>query len=484
MRNHWLIPRRTALKGMGVSLALPLLDVMGWADPPKAGGFKMPVRLGFINTPNGFYPNNFWPKADTLDLLGALPSSLEPLRPLLADVLLLRGLGFNKNIDHPVAHTLEMSTWLTRVKPEPGPNPTMAISADQVAAQQLGLYTALPSLEIGHGGAGNGGVGQGGMANLLYKTMSWRSPTQPCPAERNPRGVFNRMFSSRQSASGKRGGPAVDTSRFAPAAAAAAGAGSAVVAGPPSLDQSMLDLVLENSKDFANRISTDDRHRLDDYMDNIRGLEKRVAAIERQQAAAAQQVRSRQAGKAPVSTSSPIIEVSIRETPTWSDWAMLMSDLVVLAFQADITRVVTLAYGTGDNNVPHPELGITDSHHDLSHHGNEADKVAKLCRVEQLKVKQFAYLVQRLKSLSEGGSTLLDNCIITFGSGIGHGAAHNFDALSIICAGRGGGTIRSGRYVRKCTGNFGDYLSAILARAGVQLAAPFGDGSKLLTDLS
>ncbi len=481
MARNWLISRRTALKGLGASLALPLLDVMGWADPPPgAAASKPPVRLGFLNVPCGLVAANFWPKGDSLSAAGELPSTLEPLRGVLQDCLILGGLDNNPpRLDN--VHASEVAGWLTCVPLRGSKNDGVvgaATSADQLAAQVLGKSTSLPSLEISLGES-HSGCCDAGFDKLYPSTLSWSSATQPNPQETNPRAVFNRLFSSRQSLRRRINVPQPAAAPAGDAAPAApVGAGSQ----DPSLDQSMLDLVRENAKSFARRISADDQQKLEQYLEAIRSLEKRIVAIERQQGEAAQEAQSRQSGKRGYA-SSPPITVTIGSPARYDERVRLMGDLMILAFQTDVTRVCTFAFSISQPwTLSYPELGFTDEHHGLSHWNDEPSKPAKLAKVERYETEQFAYLVSRMKGLKEGAGTLLDSCILTYGSGMGDGLNHTLTNLPTIVAGRGGG-VRPGRYVKKCQGVFADLLMGVLARAGCPQKVALGNATKELAEL-
>jgi hypothetical protein len=473
MTKKWLIDRRTLLRGAGAGLALPLLETMGWAEPAAA---KIPIRLGWMYHANGVNQKAFWP-ATPASYPQVLPSSLEPLRPHLDQLLLLDGIdNLPRDPFAGAAHAVELSAWLTAWKPDAGKRDQIAIapSADQIAAEQLGAYTALPSLELGTRANERTGTGQEGLNNRYYTTGSFRSATQPLPVMVNPAEVYKRLFSVR--GGGKGGGPSVDVDSFA-------GPDSpATTSGEPSLDRSMLDLVRESANDLKKRVSKDDQAHLDEYLENVRALEKRVAAIERQQQASVVKKAPAPAGSSV--RRSPPLEVKI---PTgqisWSEHVRVLGDLMVLAFQTDLTRVGTLI-GTMNHGIRYPELGMTESHHDVSHHQNDPAKLALVAKIDRFNLEQFAYVVGRMRSLKEGPGTLLDSMIFMWGAALGDGDSHTHQRLPTIIAGKGGGTIKTGRYVPKCQGNLGDLLTAILARAGVKLPKPIGCGTKLLPDLS
>jgi hypothetical protein len=479
MHRHWHISRRTCLRGLGVALALPLLETMGWADPPKGGVASLPIRLGFMYMPLGVNTKQFWP-TDAKTYPVTLPPSLEPLRPVIDQCLLLEGVD---NVDHGplgnAAHALELSTWLTATLPSVTKRDSIniAVSADQLAAQHIGLYTPLPSLELATQGNSASGTGQEGLNNMYYTTGSFGTPTQPLPVETSPANVYKRLFSSRQSTPRKRGAPTVDTATFASTGPAAGGE-------EQTLDRSMLDLVMEEAKGLRARVSLDDQHRLDDYLETVHALETRVAAIERQQAEAAKAAKGGSSRRANDIKRSDPIEVTIPSgNVSWSEHVKVMGDLMILAFQADLTRVCTLI-SSHPQGINYPELGFSDGHHDVSHHDADQVKLTKVAQIDKFNLEQFAYIITKMKGLREGPGTLLDNSIMLWGSGQEDGSNHSNRRLPTIIAGKGGGTIRTGRHVPKASGNQGDLLTAILARVGVPLERPIGIGTKLLPDLS
>ena len=472
MPPSWLISRRTVLRGLGAALALPLLETMGWAETPKG---RPPVRMAFINVPHGVDNARFWP-ADAKALANApLPPILAPLQPVIGDCLILGGLHHLRAYgDGNAPHPRETATWLTGFPAKPG-TVENAISADQIAARTIGAYTPLPSLELGTDLGNRAGECQMGYTCAYNTNISWRSATQPMPKEINPRAVFARLFSARASTPARHGaGPALAAgSATAPIVGAGAGA-------PPSLDQSMLDLVLGDARRLRERVSGNDQRKLDEYLDSVRALESRIQAIERQQADAASGSGHRRGAK-----DSPLLKLSIPEAipARFEEHARLLADLIALAFQSDTTRIATLMLGPYISATSgYPEIGVPEAHHELSHHGNDPAKLAKLATINAHHIAQFAYLLQRLKGLSEGGGSVLDHCMILYGSGMGDGDKHNHHNLPTILAGGGGGTLRTGRYVPQCAGNFCDLLMAMLARVGSPVES-LGDGTKPLPDL-
>jgi len=476
MDSRWLIDRRTCLKGLGASLALPLLESMGWAEPRAGAAPKIPVRLGFMFMPDGVNQKTFWP-TNPAAYPQILPPTLEPLRPVIDQCLLLDGIdNVPRAPFNDAAHAIELSTWLTATLPDATKRDTINIapSADQLAAEQLGLYTALPSLELGTRANELSGIGQEGLNRRYYTTGNYRTATQPLPVMVSPAEVFKRLFAPgalRRAA----GGPEIQPGQFATAPAGD-------TPKEDSLDRSMLDLVRDSAKELRSKISRDDQTQLDDYMESVRSLEKRVAAVERQRSSVVK-APTPQSGGGPVTRSAPL-DVKI---PTgdlaWSQHVRVLGDLLVLAFQTDVTRVGTLITSM-NHGIRYPELGMSEAHHDCSHHGNDPAKLALVAKIDKFNMEQFAYVVSRLKSLHEGPGTLLDNTLLLWGSGLGDGDSHTHQRLPTLLAGKGGGTVKTGRYVPKCHGNQGDLLSALLARAGVKLARPVGIGTKLLQELS
>jgi len=474
MDKRWLIDRRTCLKGLGACLGLPLLESMGWAERPAPAGPKLPVRLGFMYMPDGVNQKDFWP-ANPGAFPQLLPPTLEPLRPVADQCLLLDGIdNVNRSPFNDAAHAIELSTWLTATLPDANRRDTVSIapSADQIAAEQLGQYTPLPSIELGTRANELTGIGQDGLNKRYYTTGSFRTATQPLPVMVSPSEVYKRLFSTRGAAH-RAGGPEVDADQFQ-------GAPSAVPR-EESLDRSMLDLVRESANDLKRRVSRDDQAQLDDYMDSLRALEKRVAAVERQRAS----VVKAPTAPPPASTTARSAPLDVK-IPTgdlaWSEHVKVLGDLLVLAFQTDSTRVGTLITSM-NQGIRYPELAISEAHHDCSHHGNDPAKLALISKIDRFNIEQFAYIVGRMKSLREGPGTLLDNTIFMWGSGLGDGDSHTHQRLPTLIAGKGGGTVKPGRYVKE-HGNQGDLLTAILARAGVKLAKPVGIGTKLLQELS
>jgi hypothetical protein len=459
MSKSVLIDRRTCLKGVGASLALPLLETMGWAEPVNGKPYKPPVRLGFMYMPHGVIMDQFWP-ADAESFLSSPPPALNSLKPVLDQCLLMKGIsGVPIAPFNSAPHALELSTWLTATLPDPAKRSEIqiSISADQIAANFVGAFTTLPSLELATMPQ-TWKENQEGLNEAYYSHCSFRSPTQAVPAEINPRNVLNRLYNKQE-----RGGTGSESTRI------------------NSLDRGMLDLILGGASDLRRSMSLLDQRKLDEYLDSVRSVERRIAAIEyRQKEAALEKAGVRISKRS--SSDSPPIEIKIPEGDKRSEYMQVMCDLNVLAFQTDTTRVSTYI-GSTPNGVSYPELGFNNQHHSQTHHNNEEEKVRKTAAVTEFNISQFAYMVKKMHSLREGDGTLLDNCILMWGSGLEDGNTHSRKNLPFILAGKGGGSINTGRFLPDTSGNQGDLLTTLLDCAGVPLDRPVGIATKQLKEI-
>jgi hypothetical protein len=359
-------------------------------------------------------------------------------------------------------HALELSTWLTATLPDANRRNqiNISISADQIAANYVGPLTSLPSLELATMPQTHK-ENQEGLNEGYYSHCSFRSATQAVPAETNPRNVLNRLF----------GLPDASGQRRSPGHSAQAGA----------LDRKMLDLVLGGARDLRRTLPQGDQHKLDEYLDGVRSVERRIAAIEFRQKEAALE----KAGVSPSkrhAADSPPIEIKIPVGDKRSEYMQVMCDLNVLAFQTDTTRVSTYI-GSTPNGVSYPELGFSDTHHSNTHHGYDPEKVRKVAAITAFNIAQFAYMIQRMHRIREGDGTLLDNCIMMWGSGLEDGNKHARENLPFIVAGKGGGSLHTGRFLPDVRGNQGDLLTTLLGCAGVPLDRPIGIATKQITEI-
>ena len=454
MDNRFLLDRRTWLKGAGVSLALPFMDSLGWATGGK--GTKPPVRLAFMYMPHGVIMDQFWPKSQEA-FLNSPPPIIKSLQPVMDQCLMMKGIS-----GVPIApfkgapHALELSTWLTARLPDADTRSriNIAISADQIMANYVGAHTSLPSLELATMPQ-TWKENQEGLHEAYYSYCSYRSPTQPVPAEIDPRNVLNRLF-------GKRGK-----------------AGGATKTNP--LDRQMLDRVLRGARDLRRTLAKTDQQKLDEYLDSVRAVERRIAAIESRQQEAALEKAGVRSSKRHATDSAPI-EVKIPEGDKRSEYMQVMCDLTVLAFQTDTTRVSTYI-GSRPNGASYPELGFPDSHHSQTHYGKDKEKIRKVAAINEFNVAQFAYMVKKMHDLKEGEGTLLDNCIMMWGSGLEDGNRHMRENLPFILAGKGGGALKTGRFLPNIKGNQGDLLTTLLSCVGVPLDRPIGIATKQINEI-
>jgi len=305
---------------------------------------------------------------------------------------------------------------------------------DQVAASAIGDQTRLSSLEIGCEAGAMAGNCDSGYSCVYSSTMSWKSATQPLPKDINPKSVFDRLFG---------GGSAADRAKVR------------------TRRQSVIDLVREDYKDLNGKVGRQDQQKLDEYMTSIRDIEQRL-----ERAAHMPEV------KVPDGVAKPA-----GVPATMEEHIKLMGDLMVLAFQTDVTRVATFVVANEGSNKPYAFIGVPEGHHDLSHHGNSAEKKKKIAKINTFHVTQLAYVLGRLKGIKEGDGTLLDHCMIAYGSGNSDGNAHNHDNLPLLLAGKGGGQLKPGRHVRfpKET-PINNLWVALLQRMGVKIQS-LGDST-------
>ena len=452
MKNNVQLDRRTVLKGAGVALAVPFLESVGQGAGTAAA--KPPVRLGFMYMPHGVIMDQFWPESPEA-FHASPPPAIESLRPILDQCLMMKGIsGVPISPFNGAPHALELSTWLTATLPDADTRGrvNIAISADQIMANYVGAQTLLPSLELATMPQ-TWKENQEGLHEAYYSHCSYRSPTQPVPAETDPRNVLNRLFGRRDDA------------------------GPVTRANP--LDRQMLDRVLGGARDLRRTLGRTDQMKLDEYLDSVRAVERRIAAIEQRQQQAAQ---ANAGARADSRTSSPAIEIRIPEGDKRSEYMQVMCDLTVLAFQTDTTRVSTYI-GSTPNGVSYPELGFTNQHHSQTHHENREEMVSKVAAITKFNIDQFAYMVNRMAGLQEGEGTLLDNCIMMWGSGLEDGNRHTRANLPFILAGRGGGSLNTGRFLPDVSGNQGDLLTTLLACAGIPVDRPIGIATKEITAL-
>jgi hypothetical protein len=371
-------------------------------------GRKAPNRLAFLYVPNGKDMPNWTPKGE--GKLGELSPIMQALAPVKDDILVLSGLAADKARaygDGGGDHARAMAAYLTGVHPRKtdGADIRAGTSVDQIAAQKIGDLTRLPSIEIGGESGSMAGNCDSGYSCVYSSTVSWKSSTQPLPKEVNPKMVFERLF-------GAPGGPERARREMA--------------------RKSVLDFIREDSKSLTAHVGRGDGQKLDEYFTAIREIEQRME----------------RAAKMPGINVPAGVTAPAGMPDNYSEHLRLMCDMLVLAFQADVTRVATFVFANESSNKSYPDLGVNEGHHELSHHGRDPEKIRKVRLINQFHVGQLAYLLKRLKGIREGDGTLLDHCMIAYGSGNSDGDRHNHDDLPILLAGGGGGTITTGRHVR------------------------------------
>jgi hypothetical protein len=428
------IPRRAFLRGAGATLALPLLDAM---TPALAAEIVRPIRMAFIEVPNGIMMDKWTPATEGANF--ALTPILEPLAEFRDRMLLLSGLDQNQSKalatevggDHPRACT----AWLTgaHAKMTSGADLRAGISVDQVAAREFGKYTQLASLEVGLESPEVVGACESAYGCAYYNTISWRNETTPLPMENRPRAIFERLFG---------------------------GAGS-TDAKVRLVYRSVLDAVAEDVRRLRGKLGAADRGKIDQYLDAVRDIERRI------QLAEAQGGRDR-----------PQLALPISVPQTFSDYYKLMADLMVLAWQTDMTRVCTFQVGHEMSGRAYPELGFGDAHHSVTHHQGDPDKIARVVQINIFHTKMLAYYLDRLRSTADGDGSLLDHALVLYGGALSDGNLHLYTDLPLLLVAGGVAGIKGGRHIRYPRGTpMGNLLLTMLDKANVTRVERFGDST-------
>ncbi len=430
------LPRRTFLRGMGVALALPMLDAMTPALTPAA---KPVVRLGFVYVPNGVIMDKWTPVAEGANF--EFKSTLKSLEPFRERLLVLSGLAQVQGRalgDGAGDHARAGATFLTGVHPKKSEISLRAgISADQIAAQELSKYTQFGSLELGIESNQLAGNCDSGYSCAYTNTMAWRSETTPLPVENNPRAIFERMFGDGDSTDA-----AARMEQF-------------------KRQRSLLDYVNGNLKRLSTTLGPQDRVKLNEYTDAIRDIERRIQKAEQQNA----------------TMKMPVMERPTAVPEEFEAHVKMVMDLQVLAYQTDLTRVITLMMAREGSNRPYRNIGISDGHHNLTHHQNDPDKIAKVTKINEVQVKMFAYLLERMKATPDVNGNLLDNSLLMYGSSISDGNLHTHHDLPIVLAGGAAGQVKGNRHVMYPKETpLNNLLLSMLEAAGVGVEK-FGDGT-------
>ncbi len=449
MSKEWQIPRRAFLRGLGTAIALPVFEAMlpsvralaDLAGPGNTTADGFPKRLAFVYTPNGANMAKWAPNGVGADY--QLSPSLEPLAAHKADMTIISGLAARKafgNGDGGGDHARASATYLTGCQARKSASDIhVGISVDQVAANAIGDKTRFPSLELSCDLGQEAGSCDSGYSCAYQFNISWRSETQPMNPEIEPKAVFDRLF----------GGGGDDESREARLLR-------------EHQDKSVLDFVLDQTKRLESGLGANDRRKLDEYLTAIREVEKQIARN----------------GRMPPPVPAGAVG-SLDAEYTFERHMRLMFDIMTLSFQTDSTRVATFLVSHDGGNRPYPFAGVPAGHHSTSHHGGNPEKLAALAKIDRWHATQFAYFLDKLKSVKEGGGTLLDNCMIVYGKGISDPQEHDHVNLPTIVAGSAGGTITPGRHIKVGETPITNLYVAMLDRMGVH-TPHFGDSTGAL----
>ena len=398
------LDRRTLLRGMSTSLALPLLDAMVPAMTALAATPAKPiVRLGYVYMPMGCDHTRWTPPGEDLSTLSP---SLQSLAPFVDRVTVITNMEL-KNA-YPGTHATSNAAFLSAAKAKltESADYYLGITADQIAAKQIGQETQLPSLELSMDLLSTVGQCDNGYACVYQNNLAWSSPTTPLPPEAHPRIVFERLFGE--------GG----TSQERRAALRKRG--------------SLLDWVTADITRLKSTLAPEDRVKVDQYLDSIREIERRIQKAEADVA----------------DNRLPDLDRPTGVPVAYADHAKLMFDLQVLAMQGDVTRVITFQLARETSSRTYPEVGVSDPHHPLTHHGGDPEKIAKMARINAFHVSLFAYYLKRLSETREGNGTLLDHSVCLYGSGMGNPNVHNHTNLPVLVAGGAAGRHKGGRHIR------------------------------------
>jgi Protein of unknown function (DUF1552) len=400
------LSRRTMLRGMGVAVSLPLLDSMLPAQTPLAKTAAKPlVRLGFVYLPHGANMDQWTPGTDGAGFeFSPILKALEPLRDY---VNVISGLG-HKAADTTAVHSLSPTTWLSGVRPKPtqGVDAYAGVTADQIAARQIGQDSLLPSLELAtEDNSALIGACDRDYGCIYMNTLSWRTPTTPLPMEINPRKVFERLFGS--------GGTAEER------------------AARIQEDRSILDQITQDAGALQRTLGAKDQAMLQDYLESVREIERRIQK-------AGQQTDSY----------SALPEAPVGIPYAFEEHINLMYDLLALAYQTNITRVFTFMVAREESNKTYPQIGVHDGHHATSHHQNKPEKLEKLVKIQHYHIGLFARFLEKLKSTPDGDGSLLDHSLLLYGSNMSNSNIHNHFPLPNLLVGGGAGTLKGGRHLR------------------------------------
>ena len=441
MISRKAISRRTLLRGVGTSVALPLLDAMipaATATAATVASADKLKRIGYVYIPMGYNPSEWTPDGDSLD---KLPSSLSPLQSVSDKLSVLT--NFDLQNAYPGSHATSNSAFLSaaRAKRTESSDYYNGTTVDQIAAKHIGQRTQLPSLELSMDLLSTVGQCDNGYACVYQNNLSWASPTQPLPSEAHPRIVFESLF-------GNGGTP--DQREAALRSRA-----------------SLLDSITSEIKRLKNRVGPADKNRIDEFMSSIREVERRI------------QLAEANAKDNPL----PDLDRPVGVPTSYGDHAKLMFDLQLLAFQGDITRVVSFQLAREASTRTYPEIGVPDPHHPVTHHGNDPEKLKKVAKINQYHVSLFADFLKKMDEIPEADGTLLDHSLYMYGSGMGDPDAHDHSNLPIVVAGGAAGKMKGGRHVRfRDSTPLSNLHLTLLNKIGVPLEA-FSDSTGTVDEL-
>lgn len=403
------ISRRTLLKGAGVAIGLPVLEAMLPRTALAAAGQGWPTRTAFFFLPNGVFLPDWKPTQAGADF--ELPVTLQAFESFRSKMTVLSGLALDAGRAHGDGggdHARAAATFLTGIHPvkTAGSNIRAGVSVDQIIAAEIGKQTRFASLELGLEQGLNAGGCDTGYSCAYSSNVSWRTPTMPSAKETNPKLVFERLFGGDNSGESEQSRRLRERTR-----------------------RSILDFVQDDARSLQRSVSGSDRRKLDEYMTGIREIELRLEHF-------ANSPRVKR----------PHIDIPEEKPNDFVPHFRLMGDLLVLAFQSDLTRVASFMVGNAGSNRAYKMIGVAEGHHSLSHHGEDPAKIEQIKKINQFHAAQFAYVLGKLDSIKEGDGTLLDHSLIMYGSGLGDGNRHNHDDLPIVYFGSSGGAFKTGQH--------------------------------------
>ncbi|MGC6459327.1 MAG: DUF1552 domain-containing protein [Akkermansiaceae bacterium] len=456
--NRWQLPRRTMLKGVGATLALPFFEAM--RPLHAANGDKAPVRMACLFFANGVRSDR-WGATGKSNM--KLMPTLSPLESLKEDILVISGLS-NKASFTGDGHYVKTSGWLTGTtitKTTGSDINANGISMDQLAAQQVGQDTKLPSLELAIEPTASGIDTNVNYTRLYASHIAWKTPTVPLPGEINPRAAFDRLFRTKS-----KPGQKTDAD-----------------------NKSVLDLVMEDARRLQNRLGKHDQQKLDEYLQSVREVERRIGHEAKQlgggENLSPELLKHMDALDKRISAAygKASIEEQLNARPRFNhqEHVRLMMDIMTLAFWSDSTRVSTFMFGNAVSGRNFSFLdGVTGSHHSISHHNNNGNQLRQYELINRWHVEQYAYMMGRMKEIKEGEGTLLDNSMVLFGSGIRDGNSHNPRNVPLVLGGKAGGQLRTGRHVECEKGTpLCSLYKGMLDKMGAKVSR-FGDATKEL----